>query len=122
MAKVYVTWEDVTEFVNAVSEKYADEHFCGVYGFPRGGLVIAIMLSHKLNIPLLSAPSKGCLIVDDICDSGETLLHYTKNSSKSDDHEFTTCTMYYKRNSLKVVPDFYKMRKGKNWIVFPWEL
>ena len=62
-----VSWEDVQKFVQNVSNAFKNHSFTGVYGLPRGGCVLAVMLSHSLNIPLLMAPHKGCLIVDDIC-------------------------------------------------------
>ena len=48
----------------------------GIYGIPRGGLCLAVALSHKLNIELLKEPRNNILIVDDIYDSGETLHRY----------------------------------------------
>lgn len=52
-----------------------------VYGIPRGGLVIAVCLSHRLRIPLVPdeqalygvCNNLNTLIVDDICDTGKTL-------------------------------------------------
>lgn len=121
--KVYLTWEQVEKFVNIVKNKYVlEEPFTGVYGLPRGGLVLAVMLSHKLNIPLLAAPSDGCLIVDDICDSGESLLHYFQNSSGRSKKRYTIATLVYKENLLGVVPDCYLIPEtDDHWIVFPWE-
>lgn len=121
MNKTYVTWEQVEAFVHDIYNKYKDSNLAGVYGLPRGGLVFAVMLSHRLNVPMLSAPCKGCLIVDDICDSGESLIHYRKNSSGNEDFEYNIATMYYKENKLGIVPDCYFETKEDRWIVFPWE-
>lgn len=121
--KSYVDWKDVEHFVNEVAHEYRDREFDGVFGLPRGGLVFAVMLSHRLNLPILMAPTNKSLIVDDICDSGESLIHYIKNSSSEDDvnERPTVCTMYYKPNRLRVVPDYYMFTKSDSWIVFPWE-
>ena len=70
---------------------------------------------------MLSAPCQNCLIVDDICDTGESLLHYMKNSSSFDKPFWYIATMYYKDNELGVKPDFYMHNKEDKWIVFPWE-
>lgn len=123
MAKKYVTWEQVEKYVHEVASQCWAKQITGVYGLPRGGLVLAVMLSHKLHVPMLAAPSGGhCLIVDDICDSGESLLHYAKNSSSEDhsDRPYIT-TMYYKENTLDITTDFSLYEKGDDWIVFPWE-
>ena len=121
--KVFVTWNQVEEFVTRVADRYKDTKLSGVYGLPRGGLVFAVMLSHRLNIPLLAAPCPECIIVDDICDSGESLLHYCKNSSAEQGKSvrYYIVTMYFKDNDLQVEPDLYVAKKKDDWIVFPWE-
>ena len=124
MAKVYVSWNQVEDFVRDIEykQKNGEYNFTGVYGLPRGGLVLAVMISHKLNIPMLMSPCPGCIIVDDICDTGESLLHYVKNSSGDKVQDYTIATMYYKENILGIVPDIYSYVKDNEWIVFPWEL
>lgn len=123
MNKIHVKWSEVESFVDHIAEKLAGRNLSGVYALPRGGLVIGVMLSHRLNIPLLSASDSRCVIVDDICDSGESLLHYYKNSSAEDKQDRPViCTMYYKENKLGVIPDIYLYEKGNDWIVFPWEV
>lgn len=118
MNKRILTWNDVEKYVGQVSERY--KGVTGVYGVPRGGLVLAVMLSHRMNIPLLYAPVRGCLIVDDICDSGETMLHYDRNSSAFNKPLYHITTMMFKQGSL-VTPEYYWGEKGDDWIVFPWE-
>lgn len=117
--KEYVSWQQVEDFVHKVCTMNT-KHFSGVYGLPRGGLVLAVMISHRLDIPLLTAPAPGCLIVDDICDSGESLVHYYKNSS-GEQTDYVIATMYYKENEMKIVPDIWGYNKTDSWIVFPWE-
>lgn len=118
--KKYVTWHDVDRFVYNVTYEYPN--ITGVYGLPRGGLTLAVMISHRLDVPMLASPCKGCLIVDDICDSGESLLHFVNNSSDPDaSNDYIIATMYYKENKLNIVPDYYQYEKGDKWIVFPWE-
>lgn len=116
--KEIVKWEDIEKYINKVVEYYKDKNITGVYGLPRGGLVFAVMLSHKLNIPLLLAPVENCIIIDDICDSGESLLHYTTNRYDSNKYHITT--MYYKENNL-VKPELWFKEKTDNWIIYPWE-
>ncbi len=104
----------VYDFINKTEDAFKDKKFTGVYGIPRGGMVLAILYSHKTGIPLLLAPHKDCLIIDDIADTGETLLHYSKKG-------YTIATMYYHQQS-KVKPDYYYEEKGDKWIVYPWEI
>lgn len=109
----YVTWEQVTQFIDMLAAQLATDNITGIYGIPRGGLIFAVMLSHKINKPLLMAPCEGCLIIDDIADTGKTLQHY-------DDEDYTIATMYYHKQSL-VIPRFYMLEKTDKWIVYPWE-
>lgn len=119
--KRFVDWDEVVDFLELVSEKCSETNIDGVYGLPRGGLVLAVMLSHRLGKPLLLAPTSKSLIVDDICDSGESLLHYYSNASAEEKTERPLiATMFYKQNSL-VEPDIYLYEKKNDWIVFPWE-
>lgn len=119
MAKIYVSWNDVEKFVSEVAGMPCE--FTGVYGIARGGLIPAVMISHRLHIPMLMSPVEGCLIVDDICDSGESLVHYVKDTSGGKEHNYVIATMFYKPNELGIEPDLYMAMKYDDWIVFPWE-
>ena len=117
--KEIVKWNEIEEYINKVSEYYKDKEITGVYGLPRGGLIFAVMLSHKMNIPLLLAPTKNCIIIDDICDSGESLLHYTTN--RYDNNKYYITTMYYNKKS-DIEVNYYLKEKEDKWIVYPWEV
>ena len=120
MNKIYVTWEQVDDFVNNLAEHIQENEYgvTGVYGIPRGGLILATMLSYRLDIPLLMAPCAGCVIIDDIADSGRSLCHYTENDTQF--NAYFIATMFYHKRSI-VQPDFTKFEKVDEWIVFPWE-
>lgn len=122
MNKVFVTWEEVETFIDQVG-KYIwlnNKHYTGVYGVPRGGIVLATMLSYNLDIPLLLAPIKGCLIIDDIADTGKSLCHY--RDTETNFNKYDIITMYYADWNSSVVPDLYfKLKEEDTWIVFPWE-
>jgi len=84
-----------------------------VYGIPRGGLVVAVYVSHLLDKPLVLAPTRSTLIIDDIADSGKTLLGYQMQGYK-------TATIYYHKKSL-TKPDIYIYDTKGEFIKFPWE-
>ena len=118
--KVYVSWEDINKYLDGVVEDVKKRGLkpSGVYGVPRGGLIFATMLSYKMDIPLLLNAAKDCIIIDDIADSGRTLMHFTKNDTQF--HKFYITTMYYHERSM-VKPDYYMFEKKDNWIVYPYE-
>lgn len=119
--KEYINWPMVEEFCDSVIKEYQDEHITGVYGLPRGGLVMAVIISHRMHIPMLMAPVEGCIIVDDVCDTGESLIHYVNNSSGIHKPKYHIATLCYKRNKLGIVPEMCGYNIENKWIVFPWE-
>lgn len=120
MEKVYVTYEQINEYIDNVVKDLKKRGIkpTGVYGPPRGGLIFATLLSYKMDIPLLLNASKGCVIIDDIADSGRTLLHFTENDTQFNKYYITT--MYYHERSV-VKPDYYMHLKKDRWIVYPYE-
>ena len=106
-------WEDFDECVYSISKQCRNKSFVGIYGFPRGGLCLAVALSHSLGIPLLDEPKNNSLIVDDIYDTGYT-LERIKNLKGTEAYVWIS----------KKKPTWwkaYKYTKEKEWILFPWE-
>jgi hypoxanthine phosphoribosyltransferase len=139
--KVYLTWEQIAERVRHLAGQLKDLNEPPTTFVPvaRGGLIVAGMLSYITGIyesipvlvksysgtvqkgisesyvpkALLDRQGKRCLIVDDICDTGDT-LRFLKTMlpaaqsavllSKTEDHDFMTGI---------ATNDF--------WYVFPWE-
>lgn len=87
--------------------------FDGVWGPARGGLPLAVCLSHELDLPFLPRPKRETLIVDDIADSGKTLKPYAERNS------FIATIFYHRRSS--VTPNIWLREKKDKWIIFPWE-
>lgn len=112
--KVYVSWEDIEDFIQSLAKDTNNfKDFTGVYGPARGGLLYAVLISERYDLPFLGAPQKGCICVDDICDSGDTALAWKNKGYKIAIH-------FYKRGA-KIEPDFWYDEKFDKWIVFPWE-
>ena len=109
----YFTWSEFDESVEQIAKQCEFLEFSGIYGVPRGGLCLAVALSHKLKIKLISEPIKNSLIVDDIYETGITL-----NTFKDIEG-----AMFYVLFS-KIKPIWWHtvhISKKKEWIVFPWE-
>jgi hypoxanthine phosphoribosyltransferase len=92
--------------------------FAGVFGPSRGGLPIAVHVAHHLNIPFNltcefpTVLDERYLIVDDICDTGETFTEMYRS-------DYFFASLFYKPDSC-IVPDVFVYETLK-WIVFPWE-
>ena len=109
----YFSWEEFDKSVEHIANKCKCLKFSGIYGVPRGGLCLAVALSHKLKINLISEPTKNSLIVDDIYETGITLKPF-KNIEGS---------MIFVLFS-KVSPTWWNsvyISEKSEWIVFPWE-
>lgn len=113
--RLVMNWGAFEVLAERLIKQLEGRTYTGVYGFPRGGLVLAVKLSHRLNIPLLMAPAEGCIVCDDISDSGETLEKYVKSE------KCTTATLLM-RSSTRAVPAYIGERvTDHSWIEFPWE-
>lgn len=112
--KEYVTWKDIEKFIRFLADNTHDfKEFNGVYGPARGGLIYAVIISNRYDVPFLGAPQPGCLCVDDICDSGDTATAWKEKG-------YTIATHYFNHKS-KVLPNLFYKFKDEKWIVFPWE-
>ena len=109
----YFTWEEFDKSVEYIAKKCNFLEFSGIYGIPRGGLCLAVALSHKLKLKLISKPIKNSLIVDDVYETGITL-----NSFK--DIEGAKFFVLFSKNK-PTWWDSVHISDKSDWIVFPWE-
>jgi len=109
----YFSWCEFDKSVEYIANKCKSLEFSGIYGIPRGGLCLAVALSHKLKINLISEPIKNSLIVDDVYETGLTLTTFKDIEG----------AMFYVLFS-KIKPTWWNtvfISKKNQWIVFPWE-
>ncbi len=109
----YFTWSEFDKSVEHIANKCRFLEFSGIYGVPRGGLCLAVALSHKLKINLISEPIKNSLIVDDVYETGITLKTFKDIEG----------AMFFVLFS-KIKPTWWNtvyISEKREWIVFPWE-
>ena len=110
-----VSWNEVEEAVSKIAIAIKEQHpnIDSLFGIARGGLIPAVMLSHKLNIPLISKIRKNTLVVDDISDSGNTLEGINAPN---------TAVLFHKPHTSKYTPTMHaEIHTGDQWLIFPWE-
>ena len=110
---IYFTWRDFDKSVVQIANKCKNLELSGVYGVPRGGLCLAVAISHKLKINLISEPQSNSLIVDDVYETGIKLKTYKDIEG----------AMFFVLFS-KIKPTWWNtvyMSEKSEWIVFPWE-
>ena len=132
VTKRYISYEEygklLDKFIELINARIDLSPIKFVYGPPRGGLPIAVHVAHHLDLQLIlndrilkydlitSTTSPRILIVDDICDSGETLTKLLAMNGN-----IKTATLF-KKPRATVIPDVYVEEVSNDtWIVFPWE-
>ena len=116
--KEFISWNLIDEAVTdiAFNIKKTNKDFKGVYGIPRGGLILAVMLSHKLDLPLIMSKDEldeNSIIIDDIADTGRTLWDFLEYQS------YVVTIHKHEKSIFK--PDYSVLDKGDKWTVYPWE-
>tara|TARA_B100000886_G_scaffold317228_1_gene256378 strand:+ start:103 stop:498 length:396 start_codon:yes stop_codon:yes gene_type:complete len=110
---IYFTWNEFDNSVEYIANKCKSLEFSGIYGVPRGGLCLAVALSHKLKINLIPEPITNSLIVDDVYETGITLNTFKHIEG----------AMFFVLFS-KIKPIWWNsvhISEKSKWIVFPWE-
>jgi uncharacterized protein len=114
-----------------------------IVAISRGGLTFGHVLSDFLRIPIWtitiqsytdiqtqgeikitgklqnSIENKHILLVDDVADSGKTLVRAVEYLHEAGAKKATTMTMFFKPHSV-FRPDFFA-KETKKWILFPYE-
>jgi hypoxanthine phosphoribosyltransferase len=112
MKKLFLNWDDVAELVDILCKKIDTTKYNGLFGVPRGGLIPAVMISHKTGLPLVNSIGDKILIIDDIVDTGETLKSINNNIA-----------CLHKKPHTITQPTFYaNIVENTVWVVYPWEL
>ena len=122
--KVRYSWKWVDDQINEIGEQLEGTSIPKfVTGVPRGGLIPAVLISHKFKIPYIGLEAaktlpgelkKQVLVIDDISDSGNTLKQIER-------HNFITATLAVRNTSDFIPTMFGDFIKDDRWIVFPWE-
>ena len=113
--KIYLSWDDVTDLVDTLCEKIITElpNIDSVFGLKRGGLIPAVMVSHKLGLPWSDVMLPNTLVIDDICDTGVTLLNTVG---------CYTAVLHHKPHTARYTPSICAVtHDGDEWINYPWE-
>lgn len=142
MDKIYYPYDEFRDDLKLLVQKI-DQPFDAILGIARGGLSMAQQLGEYydlrevyamntigydgskkkdsievFNIPDLKSAST-VLIVDDIVDSGDTLVEVLDTlNTKYPNVTFHTASLFYKKTA-KITPTWY-VKEPKGWIDFFW--
>ena len=143
--KLWYDWKEMRRDVNTLCREIVLDKFDPdvIVGLSRGGLTPGVMMSHWMEKPFKSIkaslrdypewedymPRKSderVLIVDDICDSGETSHKIRKhiNERKKNGVDVRFATLWW-NNECNFEPHYYVNEIAKDstktWINFCWE-
>ena len=148
--KYWYGWEEMRRDVNTLCREISLDKFDPqvIVGISRGGLVPGVMMSHWFQLPFKSVQAalrdfpewedylprktdKRVLIMDDVCDSGETfhkIRNFIKGPRKNQPLELPTeirFAVLWWNNECNFEPHYYVNEIAKDstntWIHFPWE-
>ncbi|SFV63203.1 Putative nucleotide phosphoribosyltransferase [hydrothermal vent metagenome] len=142
MRKIYYPYEEFKDDLKTLTQKI-DQPFDAILGIARGGLSMAQMLGEyydlrkvyaintigyegtekKESVEVFNIPdlkeAKQVLIVDDIVDSGDTLIEILNSlNEKYPCVVFLTASLFHKKTA-KITPTWY-VKAPKGWIEFFW--
>lgn len=122
-----LTWSDIETDVAILAEKIKNTgfRFDEIATVSRGGLIPARLLADQLNVKNIRVdknkiPAKT-LFVDDIYDSGKTFKKIIAQVEFPDNFIYATLIARRKTRYPKQLI-YAKKTKGREYIVFPWEL
>ena len=141
------SWDEIYDMLLRLAEKIGRDRFTPdvILGICRGGWPPARVMSDLLENPELanvkvefyigisetkskpvitqpvSTPmkKKRVLIMDDVADTGESLVLVKEDVKKQGAKEIKIATIYFKPWS-KITPEYYE-KETRCWVVFPWE-
>ena len=141
-----VSWEEYHTLAQELAEKLLSDkvHVDEIIAISRGGLTVGHLLTDLLGTPIstftiqsyanlttqgsvkitkpLTTPihDKHVLLVDDVSDTGKTLVRAIKYLKAQQPKDMITLTLFYKPHSI-YKPDYFA-KTTSAWIIFPYEV
>ena len=146
MEEKCIPFDVINVVARTVATRFKGRGITHVIGVARGGLVPATIISYMLDKPLITygiSSYKGTkktefhtsqplstaalkennahvLIVDDICDTGDTMRYITTNLALGSISYKTAC-IFTKEKHKEWLDHYGLVIPDDKWIVFPWE-
>lgn len=142
--KEYVGWDEAEDAAVQIAEAIQlIEEPDHIVGIARGGLPLAVTISHRLDVPMITlrathydgkeradevkidtdgldevGKSETVLLVDDVADTGRTLAEITDLWDRYD-VEYRTA-VWHRKPGTEYEPNI-SVETTDDWIVYPWE-
>jgi hypoxanthine phosphoribosyltransferase len=149
LVKRYLSWEEIQRLVDYLIRNHLTEQYDAMLVITRGGMVPGCLISEKIDLrnilvaavvyytdidrtlakPIfLQFPSdtllagKRILVVDDVWDSGRTIMAVRERLNVVD-CQYKVAVLHYKPGRSKFIdegPDFHA-ETTDDWLVYPWD-
>lgn len=139
--KIYISWEDIERDVSILARHFDRNGKPDlIVGISRGGLIPAVMLSHKLGVPMkplvwqtrdgdtkdydvdlvdLLEEGKVVVFIDDINDTGKTFTQIEETYKVGDTVHFAA--VYTRSDTIFTDVVTSETIEGPEWLILPWE-
>jgi|TARA_R100001224_G_C4019162_1_gene148757 xanthine phosphoribosyltransferase len=139
------SFDQVNILARLLATRAKKYNFTHIIGIARGGLVPAAIMSYELDLPLITcsvssytenekgklkinddlnlskfSKDSNLLVVDDICDTGETTDWVTQKLILGGIKHEVAC-IFTKRRHVNKIKFYGTVVPEDKWIVFPWE-
>lgn len=149
MEKKHISWNDIFIACKSIAEQALVYNIDCIVAVSRGGLIPARFISELTSIPhvfsiglssyikdiktdkvnlyqnpikdLINGQFNTALIVDEICDTGDTFKYLSKFLIENKSVSAIFSSMYLREGSNFCPSIYYKKISSKDWLVFPWE-
>lgn len=145
--KLIFTWDEFWQYCQKVTEKIIqkNQEYSQIISILRGGFYLGDYLSRRLNIPLsaivaksyseqnqqgnlllgqlscIEPPSNNVLLVDDLLDTGVTMIAVKKVLENQWQVKVDTAVIWQKSHSQCQADYFCEITPGSVWIVQPFD-
>jgi len=145
MDVIKYSFDEISAMSRSLASTAKKHNFTNVVGIARGGLIPAAIISYELDIPLLTIAvssynkkekrefkviqdfnidtldeNSNILIVDDICDTGETMGWVSSKLLQARIENSIAC-IFTKPKHTEYLDFYASVVPDNKWIVFPWE-
>ena len=113
-----VSWHDVETRLEEVKGEVARK-YDSLFGIPRGGLIVALLLSYKTGLPVvldLARITLKTLVVEDIIHTGDTIGRLFRAQGSSYLPDIFALYIRTKKSPLS-----FPSKQPRDWLIFPWE-
>jgi len=139
------SFDEINLLSRTIAKRCKELDFSHVVGIARGGLFPATIISYELNIPLVTCSvssyngihknelnvtddlkvsrftkTSNLLLVDDICDTGET-MQWLSNKLTVENIKHMKACIFTKSKHTNYLDHYGSVVPDDKWIVFPWE-